>query len=205
MIHAGSTAKMPRRMPWNWRWTPSGGHCGVGRSRVQPGDPLPGGDGQAGTARGLSEVPGDVRRWTSGCSPASTSVTSMPGPSVPSRPWRTMPRCWTPLKMPSVWTGPDRSHCHFSKIEYTQNGGEKRHLTFADTVYGPEFEPLARSSTPGIQSCGDLRIRRNPGGRRGIDAECLSKGGFSPGKRRKNSPFPLKYQRFTDKIILLKL
>ncbi len=32
-------------------------------------------------------------------------------------------------------------HCHFSKIEYTK-GGEKRHLTFADTVYGPEFEPL---------------------------------------------------------------
>lgn len=35
----------------------------------------------------------------------------------------------------------DRLHCHFSKIEYTK-GGEKRHLTFADTVYGPEFEPL---------------------------------------------------------------
>lgn len=34
-------------------------------------------------------------------------------------------------------------HSHFSKIEYTQNGGEKRHLTFADEVYGPEFEPLA--------------------------------------------------------------
>lgn len=33
-------------------------------------------------------------------------------------------------------------HCHFSKIEYT-NAGEKRHLTFEDTVYGPEFEPLA--------------------------------------------------------------
>ncbi len=32
-------------------------------------------------------------------------------------------------------------HCHFSKIEYT-TGGEKRHLTFADTTYGPEFEPL---------------------------------------------------------------
>lgn len=32
-------------------------------------------------------------------------------------------------------------HIHFSKIEYT-NGGEKRHLTFADTVYGPGFEPL---------------------------------------------------------------
>lgn len=32
-------------------------------------------------------------------------------------------------------------HIHFSKIEYT-SGGEKRHLTFADTVYGPQYEPL---------------------------------------------------------------
>lgn len=32
-------------------------------------------------------------------------------------------------------------HCHFSKIEYT-NAGEKKHLTFADTQYGPDFEPL---------------------------------------------------------------
>lgn len=32
-------------------------------------------------------------------------------------------------------------HSHFSKIEYT-TGGEKRHLTFADTVYGPNFEPV---------------------------------------------------------------
>lgn len=36
----------------------------------------------------------------------------------------------------------DRLHCHFSKIEYTA-AGEKKHLTFADTVYGPEFLPLA--------------------------------------------------------------
>lgn len=35
-------------------------------------------------------------------------------------------------------------HCHFSKIEYT-DAGEKRHLTFADTVYGPDFEPLAEA------------------------------------------------------------
>ena len=28
-------------------------------------------------------------------------------------------------------------HCHFSKIEYTAMG-EKKHLTFADTVYGPD-------------------------------------------------------------------
>ena len=32
-------------------------------------------------------------------------------------------------------------HSHFSKIEYT-TGGEKRHLTFEDTVFGPDFEPL---------------------------------------------------------------
>lgn len=32
-------------------------------------------------------------------------------------------------------------HCHFSKIEYT-SAGEKKHLTFADEVYGPAFEPL---------------------------------------------------------------
>ena len=33
-------------------------------------------------------------------------------------------------------------HCHFSKTEWTDKG-EKKHLTFEDTVYGPEFEPLA--------------------------------------------------------------
>ena len=32
-------------------------------------------------------------------------------------------------------------HSHFSKIEYT-TGGEKRHLTFDDRKYGPDFEPL---------------------------------------------------------------
>ena len=32
-------------------------------------------------------------------------------------------------------------HSHFSKIEYTA-GGEKRHLTFEDTVWGPDYEPL---------------------------------------------------------------
>ena len=32
-------------------------------------------------------------------------------------------------------------HCHFSKIEWTDKG-EKRHLTFEDSVYGPDFEPL---------------------------------------------------------------
>lgn len=35
-------------------------------------------------------------------------------------------------------------HCHFSKIAYT-SAGEKRHLTFADTKFGPSFEPLAEA------------------------------------------------------------
>ena len=33
-------------------------------------------------------------------------------------------------------------HVHFSKIMYGGKG-EIKHLTFEDTVYGPEFEPLA--------------------------------------------------------------
>jgi Endonuclease IV len=32
-------------------------------------------------------------------------------------------------------------HCHFSKIEYTK-AGEKKHLTFDDKVFGPNYEPL---------------------------------------------------------------
>ncbi len=35
-------------------------------------------------------------------------------------------------------------HCHFSKIMYTEMG-EKKHLTFDDDVYGPNFEPLAEA------------------------------------------------------------
>lgn len=38
----------------------------------------------------------------------------------------------------------DELHCHFSKIEYT-NGGEKKHLTFEDATYGPDFEPLMKA------------------------------------------------------------
>ena len=36
-----------------------------------------------------------------------------------------------------------RFHSHFSHIEYTEKGGEKRHITFAEGLYGPEFEPVA--------------------------------------------------------------
>ena len=34
-------------------------------------------------------------------------------------------------------------HAHFSRIAYTK-GGEKCHLTLADTQYGPPHEPLLR-------------------------------------------------------------
>ncbi|MDE7394706.1 MAG: hypothetical protein K2M95_01135 [Clostridiales bacterium] len=33
-------------------------------------------------------------------------------------------------------------HIHFSKIQYG-GSGEIRHLTFADDIYGPRYEPLA--------------------------------------------------------------
>ncbi len=49
------------------------------------------------------------------------------------------------LDMVANRLGQDRMavfHAHFSKIEYGA-GGEKRHLTFEDTEYGPEFAPLA--------------------------------------------------------------
>lgn len=35
-------------------------------------------------------------------------------------------------------------HIHFSKIEYGEKG-EIKHLTFEDTQFGPEFEPLAQA------------------------------------------------------------
>ena len=35
-------------------------------------------------------------------------------------------------------------HCHFSKIEWT-GSGEKRHLTFEDQLYGPDFQPLVET------------------------------------------------------------
>jgi deoxyribonuclease-4 len=34
-------------------------------------------------------------------------------------------------------------HSHFSRIQFTEKGGEKCHLTFEDTLYGPEFAPVA--------------------------------------------------------------
>lgn len=34
-------------------------------------------------------------------------------------------------------------HIHYSRIEYTEKGGEKKHWSYDDSQHGPEFEPLA--------------------------------------------------------------
>lgn len=46
-------------------------------------------------------------------------------------------------------------HIHFSPVEYTKAGGERRHRTVADSQFGPDFKPLAellveRDLTPTI-------------------------------------------------------
>lgn len=41
-------------------------------------------------------------------------------------------------------------HSHFSRIEYTNPGGEKRHTIFDDTLWGPEFD-----------FCGELIYKKN--------------------------------------------
>lgn len=46
-------------------------------------------------------------------------------------------------------------HSHFSKIEYT-NGGEKKHLTFSDQVFGPDFEPVMELTAK--KNCGPIFI-----------------------------------------------
>lgn len=65
-------------------------------------------------------------------------------------------------------------HVHFSKIMYGGKG-EIKHLTFADTQYGPEFEPLAIalkqlklepyivSESAGTQSADALEMKRTYG------------------------------------------
>ena len=44
------------------------------------------------------------------------------------------------------------AHIHFSKIEFGGKG-EIRHLTFEDTIYGPNFEPLAECLIKNDMSC----------------------------------------------------
>jgi deoxyribonuclease-4 len=34
-------------------------------------------------------------------------------------------------------------HIHYSRVEFTEKGGEKKHWSYDDIEYGPEFEPLA--------------------------------------------------------------
>ena len=50
------------------------------------------------------------------------------------------PPSWMPLPQPCRGAG-QKFHAHFSRIAYTK-GGEKCHLTFADTEFGPPPAPL---------------------------------------------------------------
>lgn len=36
-------------------------------------------------------------------------------------------------------------HSHMSKMEYTQNGGEKNHVTFADEGFGPDYKEVIKA------------------------------------------------------------
>lgn len=38
-------------------------------------------------------------------------------------------------------------HIHYSRVEFTEKGGEKKHWSYDDIEYGPEFEPLAECLT----------------------------------------------------------
>jgi deoxyribonuclease-4 len=63
-------------------------------------------------------------------------------------------------------------HSHFSKMEYTQKGGEKRHVTFADETCGPDFTAVAEA----LQELGlEPRIICESAGTQGIDAQTMKK------------------------------
>jgi deoxyribonuclease-4 len=54
--------------------------------------------------------------------------------------------CETMLDRMEAVLGQERAsrfHSHFSHIEFTPKGGEKRHLRFSDGLFGPDFAPLA--------------------------------------------------------------
>ena len=62
-------------------------------------------------------------------------------------------------------------HVHFSKIEYSERG-EIRHLTFEDTVYGPEFSPLSDA----LKKLGlEPYIVCESAGTQDVDALCMRK------------------------------
>ena len=78
------------------------------------------------------------------------------------------------------WERVKNMHVHFSKIEYTEKG-EKCHLTMDDTVYGPEFEPLAEvlveyGMTPYIVSESDGTQGRDAKLMKEIYQKCLNRG-----------------------------
>lgn len=79
------------------------------------------------------------------------------------------------LKMYVDSLGMDRMkhfHSHFSKMEYTDNGGEKRHVTLEDEMFGPDFkvicdalkelylEPVIICESAGTQSTDSVKMKK---------------------------------------------
>ncbi len=62
-------------------------------------------------------------------------------------------------------------HSHFSKMEYTEGGGEKRHVTLEDEMFGPDFkvicealkeldlEPIVICESAGTQSTDSVKMK----------------------------------------------
>lgn len=142
VVHTGSCAKLSRGQALALAMESSGGRLmrstpeGLDSVRICP--EVMGKVNQLGTVDEVLTLCSLDERML----PASISVISTPAPSAGSEASPITRR----LEAIENRLGLSRLreyHAHFSKIQYTENGGEKCHLTFADTHYGPDFEPVA--------------------------------------------------------------
>lgn len=84
-------------------------------------------------------------------------------------------------------------HAHFSHIEYNDKG-EVRHLTFADTVYGPDFTPVAEeTAVRGYAPTFICESAGTPGGGRTRHEAVL----YGSGRKVKSRTFALR-RRFVE-------
>ncbi len=72
-------------------------------------------------------------------------------------------------------------HAHFSRIQFTEKGGEKCHLTFEDEAYGPEYHPLIQLI---VENHLTPRIICESAGTQEIDAAAMKAAYEALGERR---------------------
>ena len=110
VIHAGSTAKMPRadalELALDTFRRAIAALDEAGYSQVIPCPEVMGKLGQLGDLSEVLAMCGVDERMLPCIDFGHLNARAA---SARSEPRRIMPQCWTPLKMPSVWTGPDRS------------------------------------------------------------------------------------------------